>query len=223
MPRIREAQSEDIPQSNGSDALQVIDALYNLEMQANLMALQHQRRKERVSRSLSEWAEYWPMALGIVVSLFAPQLREFVEPYRPWGLWVSFPMVALTMRPEMNYQLRDCGPAANDHDVRAIPAGGVAGQGCAQGPRHSLWRNGARSLLPRAVHYGAVAGERRVVASVWEVAAGRSVRNLRSSSILDTLHLSQHKWWSIGFVARFGNIPAAMYSFFRYYSNFAIQ
>lgn len=103
MPRHREAESEDIPQASGSDALQAIDALYNLEMRANLMALQHQRRKERVSRSLSEWADYWPMALGILVSLFAPQLREFVEPYRPWGLWVSFPMVALTLRPEMNF------------------------------------------------------------------------------------------------------------------------
>ncbi len=42
------------------------------------------------------------MALGILISMVAPQMREFVEPYRPWGLWVSFPMVALTMRPEMN-------------------------------------------------------------------------------------------------------------------------
>jgi len=24
-----------------------------------------------------------------------------VEPYRPWGLWVSFPMVAISTRPEI--------------------------------------------------------------------------------------------------------------------------
>jgi hypothetical protein len=45
--------------------------------------------------------EYWPVALGILASFFAPQLREFVEPYRPWGLWVSFPMVAISIRPEI--------------------------------------------------------------------------------------------------------------------------
>jgi hypothetical protein len=29
-------------------------------------------------------------------------MREFVEAYRPWGLWLSFPMVALAIRPEVH-------------------------------------------------------------------------------------------------------------------------
>ena len=105
MPRRFGSQPEDGPEpanTGSSDALTAIDALYNLEMQANLLALRHQRRKERVQRSLAQWAEYWPMALGMLISVFAPQMREFVEAYRPWGLWVSFPMVAITMRPELH-------------------------------------------------------------------------------------------------------------------------
>jgi len=101
MPNRFGKQSDDAPQGNQSAALEAIDALYNLEMKANLMALRQQRRSARLHRSLAQWSEYWPVALGILVSFFAPQLREFVEPYRPWGLWVSFPMVAISIRPEI--------------------------------------------------------------------------------------------------------------------------
>jgi hypothetical protein len=101
MPKRFGTQSDDAPQGNGSAALAAIDALYDLEMKSNLLALRQQRRTERLHRSLAQWSEYWPMAVGILISCFAPQIREFVEPYRPWGLWVSFPMVALFIRPEV--------------------------------------------------------------------------------------------------------------------------
>jgi hypothetical protein len=101
MPNRLGTQSDDTPQGNSSSALETIDALYNLEMRANLVALSQQRRTARLHRSLAQWSEYWPVALGILASFFAPQLREFVEPYRPWGLWVSFPMVAISIRPEI--------------------------------------------------------------------------------------------------------------------------
>lgn len=95
------SQSDEAPPVNNASALEAIDALYNMEMQANLMYLRQQRRRDRLSKSMSEWATYWPMALGILVSCFTPQLREFVEQFRPWGLWISFPMVALASRPEV--------------------------------------------------------------------------------------------------------------------------
>ena len=79
----------------------MIDALYNLEMKANILALRQERRRARLHRSIAQWVEYWPVGIGILISLFAPQMREFVEPFRPWGLWVSFPMVALSTRPEI--------------------------------------------------------------------------------------------------------------------------
>lgn len=94
-------QSDDAPPANNASTLEAIDALYHLEMQANLMSIRHQRRRDRLQRSLDEWSAYWPVAMGIFVSLFAPQIRDLVEPFRPWGLWVSFPMVALAIRPEV--------------------------------------------------------------------------------------------------------------------------
>jgi hypothetical protein len=94
-------QSDDAPPVNNAAALEAIDSLYHLEMQSNLLYLRHQRRRERVRKSLSEWAAYWPMALGILLSCFTPQLREFLEQYRPWGMWIGFPMVSLALRPEV--------------------------------------------------------------------------------------------------------------------------
>lgn len=96
-------QPDDAPPVNNASALEAIDALYHMEMQANLMSLRTQRRRDRLNKSMAEWATYWPMALGILVSCFTPQLREFVEQYRPWGLWISFPMVALAIRPEVYF------------------------------------------------------------------------------------------------------------------------
>src|SRR5579859_2161998 len=96
------SQHDDAQQAGGFDALSALDALYKLEVNDNIMALRQRRRRERLSRSMAQWAAYWPFALGIMVSFLAPQMREFVEPFRPWGMWICFPMVALTMRPEMH-------------------------------------------------------------------------------------------------------------------------
>jgi hypothetical protein len=93
--------SDDADQGGGSDAFRVIDALYDLEMKSNILALRQERQRARFHKSMAQWAEYWPVCVGILISLIAPQLREFVDAYRPWGLWVSFPMVALSIRPEI--------------------------------------------------------------------------------------------------------------------------
>jgi hypothetical protein len=101
MPNLFGSQSGDAPQGNNSSALEAIDALYKLEMNANILALRQQQRKARLERSLGQWASYWPVALGMVISIFAPQIRDFADLFRPWGLWVTFPMVALSIRPEI--------------------------------------------------------------------------------------------------------------------------
>ena len=81
--------------------ISAIDALYKREMQANLVALTERRRKTRRHRSVMEWAEYWPFAVGIVLSSFAPQIVALVSPYRPWGMWLVFPFASIASRPEM--------------------------------------------------------------------------------------------------------------------------
>ncbi|HEV2484670.1 MAG TPA: hypothetical protein VGT08_03970 [Terracidiphilus sp.] len=89
------------PQGNQSAGLSAIEAQYEREMQANLAALAERRRKTRRKRSVMDWAEYWPLAMGIVISCFVPQLHKLVVPYRPWGMWVVFPFAALIDRPEV--------------------------------------------------------------------------------------------------------------------------
>jgi hypothetical protein len=95
----RQSGSDAGAESNYSSTLEVIDALYTLEMKSNIAALGQRRRSARLHRSMAQWSSYWPVALGIAVSFFAPQMRAFVEPYRPWGLWLGFPMAALSIQP----------------------------------------------------------------------------------------------------------------------------
>jgi hypothetical protein len=89
-------------QGGHSQALRAIDALYQQEMQANMAALAEQRRKSRRFRSAVSLTEYWPFAVGVALSCFAPQISEFVSPFRPWGMWLAFPFAAIAGRPEMN-------------------------------------------------------------------------------------------------------------------------
>jgi hypothetical protein len=88
-------------QDNYMSALRSVDALYEQEMQANLAALTEQRRKSRRYQSAANWAEYWPFAVGVAISCFVPQLRDFVDAFRPWGMWILFPFASLVNRPEM--------------------------------------------------------------------------------------------------------------------------
>lgn len=80
-----------------------IDALYERERASNLASLEERRRQVRSLRSARDWAEYWPVAIGIVMGCFAPQLRALVELAKPWGLWVVFPLAAMIERPELAF------------------------------------------------------------------------------------------------------------------------
>lgn len=104
MPKLFEmkARTEATQQNSGSVGRKAIDALYEQELETNLAALQENRRKNRRHRSIRDWTEYWPLAVGIVLSVLTPQLRLLIEPYRPWGEWIVFPFAALLNRPEMN-------------------------------------------------------------------------------------------------------------------------
>jgi hypothetical protein len=88
-------------QGSRSAGISAIDALYKREMQANLAALTERRRKTRRIRSVRDWAEYWPVAVGIVISSFAPQIVALVSPFRPWGMWLAFPFASIASRPEL--------------------------------------------------------------------------------------------------------------------------
>jgi hypothetical protein len=44
----------------------------------------------------------WPIAIGCVLALFAPQLRDILTPNHPWALRLVFPLVSIAARPELN-------------------------------------------------------------------------------------------------------------------------
>jgi hypothetical protein len=88
-------------QDSSLASLDAIDALYEQEMQSNLAALTEQRRKARSYQSAAAWAEYWPFAIGIALSCFVPQMRELIETFRPWGMWILFPFASIANRPEL--------------------------------------------------------------------------------------------------------------------------
>ncbi len=88
-------------QDNHISGFQAIDALYEREMQVNLAAMNEQRRKSRRYHSANSFAEYWPFAVGVAISCFVPQLRDFVDAFRPWGTWILFPFAAIANRPEV--------------------------------------------------------------------------------------------------------------------------
>jgi hypothetical protein len=45
----------------------------------------------------------WPVLLGIMLASVAPEIRNMLVPYRPWGMWIVFPFVALARRPELQF------------------------------------------------------------------------------------------------------------------------
>src|ERR1035438_8400604 len=44
----------------------------------------------------------WPIAIGCVLALFAPQLRDILTPNHPWALRLVFPLVSIAARPELH-------------------------------------------------------------------------------------------------------------------------
>jgi hypothetical protein len=88
-------------QVSRSAALEAIDALYKQEMNDNILALRERRRTLRKQKSLMRLVELWPVAVGVFISLFAPQMKELVEPFKPWGMWIVFPFVSIAGRPEV--------------------------------------------------------------------------------------------------------------------------
>jgi hypothetical protein len=47
------------------------------------------------------WLSWWPLAAGIALSCVAPQLRDLVSVWDPWGMRLVFPYVLLCGRHEL--------------------------------------------------------------------------------------------------------------------------
>jgi hypothetical protein len=77
-------------------------ALYEMQMKDGLAESRMRELEERRRRLWVRLASFWPVAAGLLISALAPQLRDLVAPYQPWGMWIVFPFVVLCGRPELS-------------------------------------------------------------------------------------------------------------------------
>lgn len=89
------------PQASFSEAQAAIEALYAMETQANLAALRERQRNNKNEKMVAHYVEYWPMAVGIALSLVAPQLHDMLLPLGPWAMSLVFPFAVIAGRPEI--------------------------------------------------------------------------------------------------------------------------
>jgi len=88
-----------IPPSRGATP----DSLRLLELAAIHSQIRTQRQLEQHKHFLLSLVRLWPLAVGAGFAWYAPQLRDLVSPYQPWGMWILFPFVAIAKRPEMQF------------------------------------------------------------------------------------------------------------------------
>lgn len=59
-------------------------------------------RVQRRRASMRSGLRLWPIAVGLLLALFAPALGAFLTRSHPWGMWLVFPFALLAGRPELD-------------------------------------------------------------------------------------------------------------------------
>jgi len=81
----------------------MIELIWQREMDAAIARLHKRLETERKKLSRKYWARFWPVAVGIALSCFAPAMKETLNLlFHPWGMAVVFPFVILSGRPEFH-------------------------------------------------------------------------------------------------------------------------
>ena len=92
-----------------SQASTSLAALRQMEIEAGLARLHalHQlnvvQRQEKHRRFRRRLLRLWPIAVGIVLACFAPDLQNLIAPYQPWGMRILFPFVVISGRHELQF------------------------------------------------------------------------------------------------------------------------
>lgn len=79
--------------------------LGRLHLKARVAAVNKQMRRERQARSYRYWATFWPVALGVLLGIYAPALRDLAAGYAPWAATLLFPLSAVAAQREMHLGL----------------------------------------------------------------------------------------------------------------------
>lgn len=76
------------------------DEMARQQWKANLAAAREQQKGERRWRRFLLLLSFWPVAAGILLACVAPQLRDQLALFHPWGMRLVFPLVVVAGRPE---------------------------------------------------------------------------------------------------------------------------
>jgi hypothetical protein len=82
------------------------------QIEAEQVMFCHWHREQRRRRRLGSTLRLWPIAVGLLLALFAPALCAFLTRSHPWGMWLVFPFALLAHRPELD---------VNDQIARILP------------------------------------------------------------------------------------------------------
>jgi hypothetical protein len=73
----------------------VATELERLHLKARIAAVHKEMHREWRARELRYWASCWPVALGVVLSFYAPLLRDLAAGYASWAETLLFPLSAV--------------------------------------------------------------------------------------------------------------------------------
>jgi hypothetical protein len=101
-PEIKLGKNAPAPGTPGY-SLAYIETMWKIDMDAAIARLHRRLEAERKKMTRQYWARFWPVAAGIAVACFAPELREMLDLlFKPWGEGLVFPFVVLLERPELH-------------------------------------------------------------------------------------------------------------------------
>jgi hypothetical protein len=60
-----------------------------------------EEQKKKAAPVLEGWRSWLPVAVGVALACAAPQLRDLLTPYQPWGMQAIFPFVLFVGRHEL--------------------------------------------------------------------------------------------------------------------------
>jgi len=84
--------------SNVGDSSQRMDA----DIASGLVLLDDRQRVQRHNKLLDSLIRSWPIFVGILLASFAPMMKDLLKDLPPWGMWLVFPFVSLSERPELH-------------------------------------------------------------------------------------------------------------------------
>jgi hypothetical protein len=84
--------------SNVSGSSHRVDA----DIASGMILLDDQQKVQRHNKRIDSLIRSWPILVGILLASFAPMMRDLLENFKPWGMWLVFPFVSLSERPELH-------------------------------------------------------------------------------------------------------------------------